>query len=221
MEQNPFAPQFDDLPLILPVFPLSSAFLLPSGHLPLNIFEPRYLQMVEDVLADDRMIGMIQPHPGQEGQDKPALVKTGCAGKIIEFSETTDGRYLINLSGTYRFDIVEELDTSKPYRSVKPNWLPYQADAKSHRCLDLDREKLKALLQNYFEHHGMDCDWKALDEAPDGKLITCLSMVCPFEVHEKQALLEAPGCKDRAHLFMGMLEMAVQSGKNPISHQKH
>ena len=223
MEHNPFAPQFDDLPQSLAVFPLSSAFLLPSGHLPLNIFEPRYLQMVEDALADNRLIGMIQPQPQphQQDQEKPALVKTGCAGKIVEFSETTDGRYLVNLCGIYRFDVTEEISTPKAYRVVKPDWTPYKGDVSAHRCLDLDREKLKALLHNYFDQHGMDCDWGMLDEAPDGRLITCLSMVCPFEQAERQALLEAPCCKSRAQIFMSMLEMAVRSGKEPHSCYKH
>ena len=211
MEQNPFAPEFKDLPDTLPVFPLKSAFLLPTGQLPLNIFEPRYLQMIEDALKNARMIGMIQPANEDE---KPALVKTGCAGKIIEFSETSDGRYLITLAGSYRFNVYEEMDTSKLYRIVKPDWTPYESDHKAHRCLDLNRERLKALLKEYFTNEGMDCDWAAVDGAPDGKLITCLSMVCPFEAKEKQALLEAPCCKTRAELFLGMLEMAVNAQKS-------
>ena len=218
MEQNPFAPKFEDLPESLPVFPLASAFLLPSGQLPLNIFEPRYVQMVEDALAGNRMIGMIQP---ADESENPVLAKTGCAGKIIEFSETTDGRYLITLSGAYRFNIADEVESMRLYRLVKPDWTPYETDSKAFRCLDLDRERLKDLLKNYFQQHEMDCDWSAVDEAPDGKLITCLSMVCPFEATEKQALLEAACCKTRASLFMSMLEMAVQSGAAPISKGCH
>ena len=218
MEQNPFAPKFEELPESLPVFPLASAFLLPSGQLPLNIFEPRYVQMVEDALSGNRIIGMIQP---ADESEKPKLQKTGCAGKIIEFSETGDGRYLITLSGIYRFNIDQELDSTRLYRVVKPNWTPYEKDSKAFRSLDLDRDRLKDLLKNYFQQHEMDCDWSAVDDAPDGKLITCLSMVCPFEQTEKQALLEAPCCKTRASLFMSMLEMAVQSGAAPVSHHHH
>ncbi len=208
MERNPFAPDFNDLPATLPVFPLRSAFLLPTGQLPLNIFEPRYLQMVDDALKGSRMIGMIQP---ADDADVPSLVKTGCAGKIIEFSQTSDGRYLITLAGAFRFNIMQEMDTPKPYRMVQADWGPYANDQKAHRWLDLNRDHLKDLLRQYFSNEGMDCDWSAVDDSPDGKLITCLSMVCPFEAKDRQALLEAPCCKTRAALFMGMLEMAVKT----------
>ena len=221
MEQNPFAPKFEDLPQSLPVFPLSSALLLPLGQLPLNIFEPRYVQMVEDAMATNRMIGMVQPKSGQDGNDHPTLQKTGCAGKIIEFSEAPDGRFLITLSGVYRYDIVEELATTKDYRIIKPDWHPYKTDFTRYKTLDLDRKKLKDLMKNYFEQNTMDCDWYAFDNAPDGKLITCLSMICPFEPAEKQVLLEASCGKTRADLFMGMLEIAVQSGKAPVSREHH
>ena len=210
MDLNPFAPDIKDLPDTLAVFPLQSAFLLPTGTLPLNIFEPRYIQMIDDAMKSNRMIGMIQPDNSDE---KPALKKTGCCGKITEFIETEDGRYEISLAGVYRFDIIQELETTKLYRCVQPDWSPYENDKKAHHCLDLNRDHLKTLLKTYFDHQGMDCDWNAVDSAPDGKLITCLSMVCPFESKEKQALLEAPCCKTRAELFMGMLEMAVKSGE--------
>ena len=220
MEQNPFAPQFDDLPQSLPVFPLASALLLPTGQLPLNIFEPRYLQMVEDALSTNRMIGMIQPKEEAVSEKKP-LRKIGCAGKIIDFSETADGRYLITLSGTYRFNVDEELTTTKLYRIVKPDWASYKNDFECYKTLDIDREKLKTLMQDYFDQHGMECDWYAFDNAPDGKLITCLSMICPFEPREKQALLEAPCGKKRSEMFMSMLDIAVRSGKGPASKHHH
>jgi len=209
MEQNPFAPVFEDLPEILAVFPLEAAFLLPTGHLPLNVFEPRYVQMVEDALRASRMIGMIQPRIGVCCDGKPALYTTGCAGKIIEFTENSDGRYTIKLAGLYRFDIIEELVTPKLYRMVKPDWTAYRGDSRAFQCLDLDRVHLKTLLKAYFEKHEMACDWKAVEGVPDGKLITCLSMVCPFDVAEKQALLEAQCCRTRAELFMAMLEIAL------------
>ena len=221
MEQNPFTPDYDDLPQTLRVFPLSSAFLLPSGRLPLNIFEPRYLQMIDDALAGDRMIGMIQPEDEQEDTDKPALKSIGCAGKIVEFSETEDGRYMVTLSGVYRFKIDHELSTTKLYRTVQPSWDAFKDDHKAFNCLGLNRDKLKTLLKSFFKQQEMDCDWQAVDGAPDGKLITCLSMVCPFEKKEKQALLEAACCKTRAELFIAMLEMAVQSGTIPMNIKSH
>lgn len=203
MTKNVFAPDFDALPKVLPVFPLEGVLLLPCGRLPLNIFEPRYLAMVEAALGTDRLIGMIQPDQGG------ALYKTGCAGKITEFSETEDGRYLITLSGVSRFHVMEELDGVDGYRRVKPSWLAFEKDLDAQTCSDLDRDRLKALLQKYFQKQDMDCDWDKIEGAPDGKLITCLSMVCPFDPQEKQALLEAPCCNTRADMFLTMLEMAV------------
>jgi Lon protease-like protein len=209
--QNPFAPDFDDLPVTLPIFPLSGVLLLPCGQLPLNIFEPRYLAMVEDAFTSDRIIGMVQPKNGEGTQE---VFKTGCAGKITEFTETSDGRYLITLTGISRFDIASELPQARGYRKVKADWNPYRDDLKEQGALDLDKDKLKNLLQKYFKKEGMTCDWQSVEHAPDGKLITCLSMVCPFDAREKQALLEAKCGRSRAQMFMTMLEMAVRGDKS-------
>lgn len=202
------------LPETLPIFPLRGVLLLPNGQLPLNIFEPRYVAMVEDALAGDRLIGMVQPQGPEvpEILDDTPVFSSGCAGKITEFSETEDGRYLITLTGISRFDIAEELVVERGYRRARPLWKPYEDDINQKSCLDLDRERLRALLEKYFVKEGMDCDWSAIDDAPDGRLITCLSMVCPFDAGEKQALLEAKCCKTRADMFMAMLEMAVRAG---------
>lgn len=206
--KNPFAPDFEELPATLPIFPLSGVLLLPCGQLPLNIFEPRYLAMVEDAFSSDRIIGMVQPKSGDH-----EVFKTGCAGKITEFTETSDGRYLITLTGISRFDIQSELPLSRGYRKVKADWGPYRADLEEQGALDLDKNKLKSLLQKYFQKEDMTCDWGAVDGAPDGKLITCLSMVCPFDAREKQALLEAKCGRTRAEMFMTMLEMAIRGDK--------
>jgi len=210
MEQNPFAPHHNDLPETLPVFPLSGVLLLPFGQLPLNIFEPRYLAMINTALRTHRMIGMIQP---KESNNHPPLYETGCAGKITEFAETDDGRYLISLTGICRFKIKHELEITEGYRIVKPLWNDFEKDMTRQTCLDMNREKLKNLLINYFEQENMDCDFDKFDNIPDGKLMTCLSMICPFEPREKQALLEQTCCASRAKLFLTMLEMAIQSGK--------
>ena len=220
-ENNPFAPEFKTLPESLAIFPLSSAFVLPSGQLPLNIFEPRYIQMIDDAMRGNRLIGMILPKADQGSAKVPALEKTGCAGKIVDFSETGDGRYLITLSGVYRFDVAEELTTSKMYRMVQPDWAPYENDIKASGCLGLNREKLMPLLKDFFKQHKMECSWEAIEDATDGKLITCLSMICPLEHQERQALIEAKNCKSRAELFMGILEIAVSSGKAPLNIQRH
>lgn len=224
MEQNPFAPAFEDLPDILPIFPLSGVLLLPFGQLPLNIFEPRYLAMVDTALTGSRMIGMVQPSlkkiPGADkdasGQD--AVFNIGCAGKITDFMETPDGRYLITLTGICRFNIVREESLHQGFRRVRPDWRTFEPDLYAQSCLDLNRGALKTLLQQYFDGEGMSCDWKAIDTAPDGQLITSLSMICPFEAGEKQALLEAECCRSRARLFMTMLEMAVCRSEHSNSH---
>ena len=206
---NPFAPDFEALPETLPIFPLEGVLLLPRGNLPLNIFEPRYLAMVEDALASDRLIGMVQPNAkARKAGEEDAVYETGCAGKITEFSETPDGRFLITLTGISRFKIHEELEMDKGYRRVKPCWGVYKCDINLKSCGKLDRQKLNDFLKSYFDKEGMSCDWNALQETDDSSLITCLSMVCPFDPCEKQALLEADCCDARAKMFMTMLEMA-------------
>ncbi|MGQ0527437.1 MAG: LON peptidase substrate-binding domain-containing protein [Alphaproteobacteria bacterium] len=207
MQANPFAPEFKDLPESLPVFPLPGVLLLPNGRLPLNVFEPRYKKMVESALVGNRLIGMIQSRGGGE---KPDLFETGCAGKITNFEETNDGRYLITLTGICRFKIAWELDVITLYRQVRPDWSAYEKDLEAHPCLKIDREKLLKLLKTYFISNEMTCDWQAVDGAPDARLITCLAMICPFDAQEKQALLEAPCCQTRAEAFMAMLEMETR-----------
>lgn len=195
----------DQLPNEIPVFPLEGVLLLPAGQLPLNIFEDRYLAMVEDVFKTNRMIGMIQP---KDGGDK--LFDIGCAGRVTAFEETDDGRYLITLKGVSRFKMSAELPQKRGYRRFNVAWNEYENDLKPESCLDLDRAHLRQLLSNYFEMQQISCDWDSMDGVADGKLITCLSMICPFDSNEKQALLEADCCRKRAELFMTMLEMAVR-----------
>ncbi len=211
MERNPFAPAFADLPETIAIFPVRGVLLLPCGRLPLNIFEPRYLAMVEDAMAGNRTIGMVQPRDKTRCEitnDTPVF-QTGCAGKITEFSETEDGRYMITLTGICRFTIAEEISGNRGYRRIRPQWADYRDDLHEKKCLDLNRERLKTLLKTYFALQEMTCDWAAVEDAPDGRLITCLSMICPFDAGEKQALLEAKCCYTRASLFMTMLEMAA------------
>ena len=213
MSQNPFAPDFASLPEQLPVFPLAGVLLLPFGQLPLSIFEPRYVAMIEDALKEGRMIGIIQPRAIDDAALKPALYDVGCAGKITEFSETEDGCYQISLAGICRFRVQSEPDSTQPYRIVVPNWAAFEKDIDRKACLGVDREKLKALLKIYFEQEDMSCDFNKFDDVADGKLMTCLSMICPFEPKEKQVLLEQVCCVARAKLFMSMLEMTIEQGK--------
>jgi hypothetical protein len=204
MMQAPFCPTYSDLPDDLPIFPLEGVLLLPRGQLPLNIFEPRYLSMIDTALATThRLIGMIQP------RTDGTLYDVGCAGRITTFDETADGRYLVSLSGIIRFRVVRELEQKNGFRRVQPDWTQYERDMNAGATLDLDREKLLSLLENFFDQHGLSCDWSVVKDTPDDRLMTCLSMVCPFEAGEKQALLEAGCCGERARLFMTMLEIAA------------
>ena len=205
----------DNLPAEIPLFPLDGVLLLPRGHLPLNIFEPRYIEMVEDALKGSRMIGMVQPQDYDEKDEALSvpLYDIGCAGKITEFVETDDGRFHITLSGICRFRILKELELKNSYRRCKPSWMSFENDLKPEGCIDLDRDRMQTLLESYFDLNSLSCDWEAIEKAPDEKLITCLSMICPLGAREKQALLEADGCARRAEMFMTMLEMAVHDGK--------
>jgi Lon protease-like protein len=193
--------KFDDLPGELPIFPLGGVLLLPRGQLPLNIFEPRYVAMVDTAMASHRLIGMVQT------KDDGSIYTVGCAGRITSYNETADGRYEIVLTGICRFRFDEELSQINGYRRVKPQWGDYAKDMQSMTCLDIDRGKLRKLLKDYFEKQGLTCSWDAVDQASDEKLMTTLAMICPFDAKEKQALLETPCCKDRAKLFITLLEM--------------
>ena len=217
MEKTPFAKSIDVLPSALPIFPLNGVLLLPFGELPLNIFEPRYKDMIDDVLKGDRLIGMVQVK--NSDAKIPDVYKIGCAGKITEFQETPDHRYLINLSGISRFAIDDELSVTTSYRQVSPNWTTYNSDLDLSDCLDLDRERMIGMLQTYFKNHDLSCDWEKIKTATDNHLITCLSMICPFSAQEKQALLEAECCKQRAQTFMAMLEIANHT--HEIGDRKH
>ena len=194
-----------DLPQVIPVFPLPGAILLPRGQLPLNIFEPRYLNMVDDAMAGDRIIGMIQPQAGSESL--PGLSPVGCAGRITSFAETSDGRYLITLTGCARFRLTAELPTQTPYRQVRADFAPFDADLAAPPVDDvgLDRDTLLDALRAYLEARGLDIDWDTAETAPPEALINSLSMALPFEPPEKQALLEADSLTDRSTVLTALL----------------
>lgn len=204
-----FDPQFENLPATIPVFPLPEVLLLPGGMLPLNIFEPRYLAMVQAALQTDRMIGMVQPLSPEGVAGNPALYDTGCAGRISRFEETPDGRLLISLKGICRFDIAEELALRDGYRCVVADWSRYGHDLESRMRLCLNRNRLFPALRCYFKQHGIEADWETLGEAPDERLVTCLSMICPFGASEKQALLQAPDLDARAEILTTLIEMGA------------
>ena len=196
----------DQLPGTLTVFPLAGVVLFPHWHLPLNIFEPRYLNMVDDAMSGNRLIGMVQALGGD--RQKPDLAAVGCAGRITSYAETEDGRYLISLSGIARFRIVRELDVQTPYRQVEVDWAPYADDLKPDPAEDLpSREALVTALRNYAAANDMNADWEAVDIAPVDALVQALAAGSPFSVMEKQALLEAGTLKDRAEMLLTLLKM--------------
>lgn len=199
-----------DLPETLSVFPLSEALLLPRGRLPLNIFEPRYLAMFEDALkSDHRLIGMIQP---ADQSEQPGLRRVGCAGRIVQFSETEDGRYLLALAGVCRFVPEEEMQGFTPYRRVRPDWNRYSADLGPETPDEgFDRPAFLGLLKRYFEASGLSTDWDSLKEADEETLVNSLSMLCPFSSEEKQALLEAEDLAARRGSLTALMEFAVAS----------
>jgi Lon protease-like protein len=204
-----------DLPAVIPVFPLTGALLLPRARLPLNIFEPRYLAMVEAAMASYRIIGMIQPKiPGEEEHTttKPALNAVGCAGRIVEYAETDDGRYLITLLGIARFRVAGERDSETPFRQVAADYSEFARDLKLEPEALAEnaaqRDKLVKALKPYLTDHSMQTDWKSIEEAPVETLVSALAMICPFDPREKQALLEAPSVKERADALIALLEMS-------------
>lgn len=209
-----FAPSA--LPDILPIFPLTGVVLLPHGRLPLNIFEPRYLAMIDDVLGQGRIIGMVQPTaPETRENPVPPVYKIGCAGRISSFSETDDGRFLIALTGLCRFTVAEELPPEKPWRRVRTDWSAFLHDLDPPvEDTPIDRPRLIQALGPYFKEEGLELDWGMVENTPNDVLISALAMICPLEPNEKQALLEAPDLPARAALLTALLEMACVP--NPV-----
>ena len=233
-----FDPEFDQLPMRIPIFPLPSALLLPGGQLPLNIFEPRYLAMVTHALATPtRLIGMVQPldnHAGgdianddiandnianDDGADAAGLFETGCAGRLSFFQESDDGRFVIALNGVCRFHrLRQELDPNG-FLVADVDWQPFANDLRVDVSA-LDRDPLIKVMKRYFDMKGFETDWTQIENSDNHQLLATLSMICPFEVAEKQALLEADSMAKRADLLIAMMEMALhdETGGNDARH---
>ena len=202
-----------DLPDTIPVFPLPGALMLPRARLPLHIFEPRYLAMIEDCLkTKSRLIGMIQTRETPGGEKR--LQSIGCAGRLTGFSETEDGRYMITLSGTCRFRIKEEVQGFTPYRRCMVDWAPFTRDLKREEETDpgFDRAAFLVLLGRYLTTLNLATDWDSLKEAETELLINSLSMLCPFTPEDKQALLEAPSLSTRRETLVTLIEFALRGG---------
>ena len=195
---------YKDLPEILPIFPLPGVIVLPQGNLPLNIFEPRYISMIEDVLGKNRMIGMIQPNPGSKINN--GLYPIGCASKIISFSETSDNRYLIELKGIIRFKIFKEIDTIKGYRNIIPEWTGFKEDL-NVKLYNFNIDSLLELLKKYFNYNNISVDSEELLKIPTDQIITAIPQICSFQNNEKQAILEAKTDKERIDVIVSLLKM--------------
>ena len=211
----------ESLPPRFPIFPLRGCLLLPGGNLPLNIFEPRYLAMVRDAMLTDRVIGMVQPRLDGDKRPAPELFRTGCAGRIGNFSETEDGRFLITLTGLCRFDIARELEVETPYRQVQPDYGRWRRDLQPSQPPASLKAELLAVLKHYFVKHGIEADWRTLEAAPLAALITSLAMICPFEANEKQALLEAADLDRQGRLLVALMRMDTAPPPGIDSSLKH
>lgn len=202
-----------EFPDRIPVFPLSGALLLPRAPLPLNIFEPRYLNMVDDALIGDRLIGMVQTVAGG-APETPALAPVGCVGRLTSYSETSDGRYLITLSGLCRYVIKGEAKTNLPYRMADVDFAPFEHDLSSPNMASFDRAAFLETLSGYLRAHDLDAEWEALDNAPPEILVNSLAMICPFSAAEKQALLEAETVASRLDTLTALMKIESASSAN-------
>ena len=206
-----------DLPAVIAVFPLAGALLLPRGQLPLNIFEPRYLAMIDDAMRDGhRLIGMIQPdtaHPGAD--DQPTLFKIGCVGRITQLAESGDGRYLIQLTGIARFRIEEEMQTATLYRQCRVSFMPFKQDFIARLGEEaVDRKAVLDALAAFLKANNLKTDWEGIENAPNEALVNALAMMSPYGAAEKQAMLEAPDLKTRAEILIAVteIELAKKAG---------
>lgn len=212
MQRSRFFPSYDQLPATLPVFPLESVIVLPGADLPLNIFEPRYLNMVEDVLKTHHMFGMVQPNTSSQDSTS-GLYHTGCAGRITAYSETSDDRILLSLTGIIRFLIKQELPGLRGYRVVVPEWRPFVADLQQQNQKILsDRPLFTQRLRHFLREKSLDVDWRALGQLTDLQLVHTMATLLPLDSAEKQAILEAPNANERASVLMAALEISSLGG---------
>ena len=212
-----------DLPHVIAVFPLEGVLLLPRGQLPLNIFEPRYLTMIDDALrSGHRLVGMIQPDPAHPApESKPNLYKIGCVGRITQIAETGDGRYLLQLTGIARFRLEEELNVDRPYRQCRVSYAPFSDDFKARKGEnEVDRKGLLRALSDFLKANELKADWEGIENAPNEALVNALAMMSPYGSAEKQALLEAPDLKTRAQILIAVTEIELAKkttgGETPL-----
>lgn len=236
MSEHHFDPEsVDELPKQLPLFPLPGATLLPGTQLPLNIFEPRYLNMVSDALAGARMIGMVQPQEVQSGSvqtdpsmaqpepsvAQPELYGVGCAGRIVSFAESADGRYLITLRGVCRYRIETELDVQRGYRRAQAGWAEFSSDFQRGANVEISIDDVRDTLQGYLRERELRVDWDGLAQVPTATGVDFLAMNLPFAVHEKQALLEAEDSEARWQVMLAIAHMGSSPSQHDSGETRH
>lgn len=207
-----------DLPEVIPVFPLAGALLLPRGQMPLNIFEPRYLSMIDDAFRDGhRLIGMIQPDVTHSpDEERPVLFRIGCVGRITQLAETGDGRYILELTGVSRFKVVEEMTVLTAYRQCRVDYFPFLDDFTARKGEDaVDRGSLLAVLSDFLKANNLKVDWEGIENAPNEALVNALAMMSPYGAPEKQAMLEAADLKTRAEILVAVTEIELAKSKTP------
>ena len=214
MVRDPFTTRYEDLPEVLPIFPLSQVIVLPGGRLPLNVFEPRYLALVDAALRGDRLFGMIQPLNEEDDAETPPLYSVGSVGRIVHFSETDARQLFVVLLGISRFQVITELEPEEGFRRLKVDYAPFREDVAvpGGGTLDAPRQKLAKSLKRFIEAHALDIDLRALDSLALPSLVSTLSMALPFESPEKQALLEAPTLESRYTVLCALMEMGAVGG---------
>lgn len=220
MLRNPFLPKFSDLPLDLPIFPLAGAIVMPGVQLPLNIFEPRYLNMVADALKADHLIGMLQPRPDTNFDETPEIHQVGCAGRITSYSETNDGRIVMILTGVCRFQVAEELELRRGYRHVRPDWERFAIDYHAAEEELPGREDFMTSLRAYCTLRGVEVPWDDVGKMGDAELVNLLCAHLPLDPEDKQALIETVDLCGRGQLMAGLMDMASAAGAETIG-QRH
>jgi hypothetical protein len=218
--RSPFLPRFTELPDVLPIFPLAGAVVMPGVQLPLNIFEPRYLNMVQASLAADHLIGMVQPRARESAADRPALHHVGCAGRITSYSETNDGRIIMVLTGLCRFEVVEELGMQDGFRRVRPNWSRFADDYREESAPLPERDAFMSSLRSYCERRSVEVPWDDIADMVDADLVNLLCAHLPLGSDDKQALLETVELRERATLMRGLMDMSAH-GEATGAEQRH
>jgi Lon protease-like protein len=203
-----------DLPATIPLFPLAATVLFPRGDIPLNVFEPRYVDLIDDAMRGNRLLGIIQPKADtKEKSDRPELENVGCLGRITALQETGERRYIISITGICRFHREEELIVDTPYRQVKVRWTEFADDLIAHTGeTEVNRQKVLVTLKNFLKASGLEADWASIQRAPNEALVNALCMMSPYETREKQALLEAPNLQMRAEILIAITEMELAKG---------